>query len=139
MVISENPANWPFRKIFEKRRRSVITNPCRAGHPKTTWQSKAARSNGLRNWDVRNEQKVLKTTTGGRVTKSDTILRCDSPNCCFFSQKYVLRLLPFCLENLAIHDRHTSVSRWGHFLDHFFFACFFFFFSKIYAEGKPYI
>ena len=33
-----------------------------------------------------------------------------------------------------IHDRHTSVSRWGHFLDHFFvcFVCFLLFFFYIY-------
>ena len=64
------------------------------------WQ--AACSTALGNQDGGNERKFLKITTDGRTTtKSDTILRCDSRNCCFLLQKYILCLLPFCLEILA--------------------------------------
>ena len=84
-----------------------------------------------------------------RTIKNDTISYGDPPEFFFFllifnflknlvkffiwTQIYIVFAFYSFEKFSLIHDRNTSVSRWGHFLDHFFFVlfvfCFFFFFN----------
>ena len=88
-------------------------------------------------WDDKSEEKILRTTTDGwsKMTRSHMGI---PPNFSFFANfnflKNLVKLFSwihivftfYSFEKFSlIHDRHTSVSRWGHFLDYFFFFIFF--------------
>ena len=78
-----------FDFLPESNRLIVIPSAARLPKAAEPGRPKAARTTALGNWDDGNEQKFLKTTTDGRrttTTKSDTILRCDSPNFFIFLQ-----------------------------------------------------
>ena len=94
-------------------------------------------------WDDKSEENILRTTTDDDDHDHDgqqwyDVIR-GFPriflffvNFWFFKESskmfslYTYIVFPFySFEKFSlIHDRHTSVSRWGHFLNHFFF-CFF--------------
>jgi uncharacterized membrane protein len=98
-------------------------------------------------WDDKREEKILRTTT----VKNDTISYGNSPElfffllifnflknlvkCCIWTHIYIVFAFYSFEKFSLIHDRHTSVSRCGHFLDHFFFVlfvfCFIFYIYKL--------
>ena len=122
-------SSFNFRKIYNTKLFRAQPIPCRA----------AARSTDLGNWDVGNEQNFLKTTTDGQRPPKVTQFYGVIPQIVafFFSKKYVLRLLPFCLpENVAESMIVIRVFHVGAFPWSLFFLLFFFFFSKIYAKVK---